>query len=170
MNRKEKESKVILFYKEGKTCSFISKKLLIGRKSIYRILKRNNIELTQRNKRTCKLCDKQIPATDKDGRIRSFCGTCNTNIRRYRTKKKAVDYKGGCCERCDWSGDISCFDFHHLNPLEKNFEINGRIMASIKWDKLKTELDKCEMLCAICHRIEHSNYKDENFLKFAIQM
>jgi hypothetical protein len=37
----------------------------------------------------------------------------------------------------------------------------------MKWDDIKKELDKCILLCAICHRIEHSQYNNELFLKEA---
>jgi hypothetical protein len=65
---------------------------------------------------------------------------------------------GGKCSRCDWSGDISGFDFHHLDPSVKDFNPNGRELASKSWTIVKTELDKCELLCALCHRLEHSSY------------
>jgi len=167
MERKSKEKKVLTLYSKGKTCTEIANELKLQRKSIYRILERNNIELTPREKRKCQLCEKEMPSFDVDGRIRSCCGTCSTNIRRYRAKKKAVEYKGCKCERCTWEGDLSGYDFHHTDPSKKDFEINARVIASMKWSSVKKELDKCIMLCAICHRIEHSRYDNEKFLKIA---
>lgn len=98
---------------------------------------------------------------------RSRCNTCNTNIRRYRIKKKAVEYKGGECIKCKWKGDISAFDFHHKDPSKKDFTLGNRFLAGMKWEYVKKELDKCILLCAICHRIEHSNYKNPDFIKEA---
>lgn len=165
MNQKEREKKVIELYNDGKSCSIIAQQVKIERKSVYRILERNNIALREPEKKKCILCNNMI-LIEKE-RNRNRCNTCNTNIRRYRTKKKAVDYKGGKCIRCNWSGDISGFDFHHLDPAEKDFTLSNRFIAGMKWESVKKELDKCELLCAICHRLEHSNYKNELFIKEA---
>jgi hypothetical protein len=159
---KFRELKVINLYQiENKTCTEISQELKIQRKSVYRILKRLNVDLKITETKKCKLCENII------GPGRNVCGTCTTNIRRYRIKKKAVEYKGCKCNRCSWSGDISGFDFHHSDPTQKEFEISGKIIASMSWEKVKSEIDKCELLCALCHRLEHSNYKNELFLKEA---
>ena len=37
----------------------------------------------------------------------------------------------------------------------------------MKWELVKLELDKCDLLCALCHRLEHSNYKNPIFLNEA---
>ncbi len=163
MDLKEREKKVIELYVNGVSCSNISKTIGIERKSVYRILERNDIQLKIKEKKTCALCPNQILSKISN----CLCGTCSTNVRRYNTKKKAVEYKDNKCIRCGWSGDISGFDFHHSNPSEKDFELSGKIIASMKWDKVTVELDKCELLCALCHRLEHSNYKNEVFLREA---
>jgi len=165
MNQKERESQVINLYLEGRDGTSISRAFKIERKSVYRILDRNNITLRPAEKKKCALCD-NIILVEKD-KNRACCATCNTNIRRYRVKKKAVDYKGGKCVKCNWKGDISGFDFHHLDPNEKEFSASGKIIASIKWELVTKELDKCVLLCSLCHRLEHSNYRNELFLSFA---
>ena len=165
MNQEEKALEVVRLYtKEDKTCSQISRELSIQRKNVYLILERFNVSLKEHKKENCKICNKHI-ANNSKGRTK--CGTCSTNIRRYKIKKKAVEYKGGCCKKCNWTGDISGFDFHHLNPNEKDFEINGKNIAGMKWEIVKLELDKCDLLCALCHRLEHSNYKNPIFLNEA---
>ena len=47
----------------------------------------------------------------------------------------------------------NAFDFHHINPEEKEFNISSKYKS---FKKLKIELEKCELLCAICHRKIHS--------------
>jgi len=37
-------------------------------------------------------------------------------------------------------------------------------MANTKWEIVQKELDKCELLCSYCHRLEHSKYTNEKFL------
>lgn len=67
---------------------------------------------------------------------------------RQRQKIKLVEYKGGCCERCGYNKSISALQFHHLNPLEKDFSIGG---SSYSFERLKGEVDKCILVCSNCH-------------------
>ena len=91
------------------------------------------------------------------------CNYCNIKIRRYRQKIAATNYKGGKCEICGYSDDIGTFQFHHINPIEKDFKISDSLYS---WEKLKKELDKCVMLCANCHSKEHAKH-EESYYKLA---
>lgn len=78
-----------------------------------------------------------------------------------------IDYKGGKCSKCHTSGlDIACYDFHHLDPSKKDFNLSALNGAKISWSVVKKELDKCVLVCANCHREKHSNYKNEKFLLY----
>ena len=50
---------------------------------------------------------------------------------------------------------IEALEFHHLNPNEKDFIISDRNLI-LDWNIIKKELDKCELVCANCHREIHS--------------
>jgi len=97
---------------------------------------------------TCRLCGAALVTTR-----RRRCEACDTLIRRYRTKLAAIVYLGGCCKRCGWKGHPAAFQFHH--PGAKGFTIGG--VANKSWDVIKRELNRCELLCANCHQIEHSS-------------
>jgi 5-methylcytosine-specific restriction endonuclease McrA len=71
---------------------------------------------------------------------------------RKRTKLKLIEYKGGKCELCGYSKCARALEFHHLNPDEKDFSISGR---SLSFDKLKSEVDKCILVCSNCHSEIH---------------
>lgn len=62
------------------------------------------------------------------------------------------------CVRCSYTGVFGSLDFHHKNPLEKDFNI-GNVTKSISEEAFMNmvvpELDKCELLCPNCHRQEH---------------
>lgn len=167
IDRKLREQEVVTLYIQGETCTNISKIISIERKNVYLILERNNIPLRKKtyNFIKCSICEIEI--TNHKGN-RTRCGTCATKIRRYRAKKHSVDYLGGKCKRCGWHGDISGFDFHHRNPIEKVFTINARDAANKKWEDVKNELDKCDLLCVLCHRLEHSDYQNQNLINEAI--
>ena len=76
--------------------------------------------------------------------------------RREDFNKFYYDYKSKLsCEICGFSHPAS-LDFHHLNPDEKEFSINEtRNYTSIS--KFLSEIKKCIVLCANCHRMHHYN-------------
>ena len=74
---------------------------------------------------------------------------------RKRNKERAVEYKGGKCEHCLQTYQPAVFDFHHLDSSTKHKDPG--LMMSCSDEKLFKELDKCILLCANCHRIEHAN-------------
>lgn len=76
-------------------------------------------------------------------------------------KKKAIDYKRGRCQRCGYTSDfLSVFDFHHSDPSVKEVGIGVLVQRHRRFETLKPELDKCELVCANCHRIIHETEFD----------
>lgn len=71
---------------------------------------------------------------------------------RKRTKLKLVEYKGGKCQICDYNKSLNALHFHHLDPNEKDFSISGK---SLSFEKLKSEVDKCILVCSNCHSEIH---------------
>lgn len=93
---------------------------------------------------------------------RDRCGTCAMEAvkrRRVKVKELAVEYKGGKCEHCKIVYHPAVLEFHHRDPGNKDFAIGGQ-SACKAWAKVKAELDKCDMLCANCHRLEHVRLGD----------
>jgi hypothetical protein len=76
-----------------------------------------------------------------------------------QTKKvKGILDKGGKCSKCgiEYNGENACiFDFHHTDPSQKDFSPSSFRHKS--WEQFKTEIDKCDLLCANCHRLEHNS-------------
>jgi len=111
----------------------------------------------------CKLCGNEFKDYQDRGRLR--CGSCNTKIRRYRTKAAAIKCLGGKCSDCGWQGNQAALQFHHTDPKQKDFWIGN--VANKSWDSIKSELKKCVLLCANCHTIRHSTKNEVQFLKEA---
>lgn len=117
----------------------------------------------------CKNCEKEKELTEfytqqqkgKEGQVwkyyDSYCKTCRTKYQSERSieiKQKAIDYLGGKCQDCGLI-DIPCvYDFHHLDPSEKELAFGSR--GGKSFETLKKELDKCVLLCANCHRKRHN--------------
>lgn len=66
---------------------------------------------------------------------------------------KAIEILGGKCFNCGGIFDPCVYDFHHVNPLEKSFTIGENMLVSE--DRFYSEIHKCKLLCANCHRLEH---------------
>lgn len=120
--------------------------------------------------KTCKQCNEEKSVEkfyaqqqrNKDGtkvwKYRdSMCKQCRLaygNARRRAIKQQAVEYLGGKCQRCGLVDDPCVYDFHHLDPTEKDFSIGKN---ALKFESIKKELDKCILLCSNCHRKEHKS-------------
>ena len=94
--------------------------------------------------------NKYVKLNDEQLKIRNYQKVKNF---RQKLKEKAIDYKGGCCQKCGYDRCNSALEFHHLDPNEKDFGIGS--YSVLAWEKIKPELDKCIMVCANCHREIH---------------
>lgn len=100
-------------------------------------------------------CNNLIPKQ----RAKYCSAKCSVNANsvkcRHRIKLRCCEYKGGRCADCGYADlqYLDVFDFHHLDPNEKDFSLGG---TKRSWSKIEPELDKCVMLCARCHRIRHA--------------
>jgi len=75
-----------------------------------------------------------------------------------RKKKKIKDWlenykKDKVCIRCGESR-FYCLDFHHRIKEEKEYCVTDAYVFGT-WRFIKKEIDKCDILCANCHRELH---------------
>jgi hypothetical protein len=85
-------------------------------------------------------------------------------------RRQLYRYKGGRCAHCGLSvqemmdrfGDFQrLFEFNHVDPSKKRADYRNLIRRIISTERLD-ELDKCVLLCRICHGIVHQqNVKAE---------
>lgn len=68
-------------------------------------------------------------------------------------KQEIIDKFGGKCLDCGGIFPSAVYDFHHLDPNEK--EYNPSYMAKMNPKRAEEELKKCVLLCANCHRVRH---------------
>lgn len=114
-----------------------------GNESLY---KKQNLCLACNRKRTV------INNINNKGRRES-----SATARRYKNKEILIARRGGECVDCGYKyngKNAIVFDFHHRNPDDKLFGIAPRIHYNLK--TLKVEADKCDLLCANCHRLRHN--------------
>lgn len=116
--------------------------------------------------KTCSWCDvkkrvEEFNIQNKNTGTRlTICKKCSSenNLSNKMSKKvEMVKYKGSeclCCKIRLTEDNSSIFDFHHRDPSEKDInlvKIKGR-----SWKRIVVELDKCDLLCANCHRLVHA--------------
>lgn len=77
-------------------------------------------------------------------------------LRGVKRKYEAILKLGGKCSRCGYCYNIAALDFHHLDPNEKEFNLDSRRFSNTSLEKLEKEISKCALLCANCHREEHN--------------
>ena len=65
---------------------------------------------------------------------------------------------GGKCSQCGWNKHIRGMEFHHQDT-SKEFCISESYKKT--WEIITEEVDKCVLLCANCHRIEHARAQDD---------
>lgn len=74
--------------------------------------------------------------------------------RRKVLKIRAVKVKGGKCAACGYQRCIAALEFHHVGD-DKDFGVSFRGFSR-SWKRIRSELGKCILLCANCHRELHS--------------
>lgn len=113
----------------------------------------------------CKHCQKLLPSSEfcknskgKDG-LWSYCRSCESRRKKQQLinfKKACLQYKNQfCCNICGYNKNLAALDFHHINASEKDFTISQQKRLNLN-DKIKQELDKCDVICSNCHRELHS--------------
>lgn len=73
--------------------------------------------------------------------------------RRRELKAVVIQLLGGKCAECGYNKCAVALDPHHLDPTTKEFTLSayGGSMS-----RLRTEIAKCVLLCANCHRLRHA--------------
>lgn len=113
----------------------------------------------------CECGNPFTPTSKGHGKIR--CRTCVTNLRRFDKKKKAVEYLGGKCVDCGYDTCMEAMEFDHIDPTTKEFSISGN--HCISWERLRQELNKCELRCANCHRERHAREKSQLSTEYVVE-
>lgn len=112
-----------------------------------------------RSEPKCLICGKDT----SNQKPKTMCMSCRTKVRRHRAKLAAIEYLGGKCHHCNGVFHPSAMEFHHRDPESK--EVTIGMVANKRWEVIKEELDKCELLCSNCHRILHSDRYDDDFVE-----
>lgn len=82
-----------------------------------------------------------------------------TAERKKKQRAAFADFKATLkCNRCGFDHPAA-LDFHHTDPTIKE-SIVSNLISNGCYTRAKLEMDKCEVLCANCHRLHHYNEKN----------
>lgn len=117
----------------------------IGYSTLRKYMKLHNIVHNSRGK-------KDGPTFNRNAHVAKV----KSQARRIR-KIESLEYKGGMkCIRCGFDEPIpDVYAFHHRNPKEKDPNWGKMKSHNYKWEIVREELDKCDVLCHNCHSIVH---------------
>lgn len=73
---------------------------------------------------------------------------------RLREQCNQIKHNVGChfCQE----HDPVCLDFHHRDPSTKILNISEMVARHRRWKTIQTEIEKCLVICANCHRKIHA--------------
>lgn len=110
-------------------------------------------------RKICKLCGEQFD-TIPHGEKRIYCFNCSPQgssnsitLLRRRAKDIGIKKLGGKCIKCG-NNKVYLLDFHHRDPSIKEGELSD-FSKGYQLEKFFNELEKCDLLCANCHREFH---------------
>lgn len=58
-------------------------------------------------------------------------------LRGLKRKLELVKSRGGKCELCGYDRNIAVLEFHHINPDEKEFQLDMRHLSNTSLERLK---------------------------------
>lgn len=90
-------------------------------------------------------------------------GAKETTEYRRRRKENLIKVCGGQCVLCGYKRLSSALEFHHINPEDKEYAVasNG---TCHNLEKDLSEVKKCLLVCANCHREIHAGLFSEEDL------
>lgn len=101
----------------------------------------------------CKTCNNTYNIDYKYSTTNNRCKTCDKNSsknRRTANRKALYNYLlTHPCVDCS-ENDPVVLEFDHLDPKKKINNISS--MMGNSWHSIKIEIDKCDVVCANCHR------------------
>ena len=111
------------------------------------------IELKGRQKKFCSnRCKRAAYVAADPEKIKSYR---RAKREEYKAWQQEIKLEKGCA-RCGYKEHACALDFNHLDPDNKKFNISSDVTTK---ERLLEEVNKCEILCANCHRV-HTQLND----------
>lgn len=128
--------------------------------------------------KTCKDCGLELPLESfyankgmKDGRL-SWCKSCTgkryragvrSRAAKFRAYVQAIKLERGCAD-CGYRAHPAALDFDHLPGNVKLGKLASMACGSAL-TTIHAEIEKCEVVCANCHRVRTAERRDQAGLR-----
>jgi 5-methylcytosine-specific restriction endonuclease McrA len=89
-----------------------------------------------------------MPRTDPAG-YREYMREYMTR-RYHQRRERVIEQMGG---ECEWCGSSDRLEIDHRDRRSKDFDL-GKRLASAPMDEIEDELEKCRLLCRLCHELK----------------
>lgn len=70
------------------------------------------------------------------------------------------------CKDCGVKYPPFVMDFDHINPENKEFSISRMRRSRMAFKKIIAEIEKCDVVCANCHRIRTNDQNPARYMKY----
>lgn len=153
--------KLIIDYQNGLGCYLLGQKYGISRTSITNYFK--EIKFPIRTKKENAILQSEMkkqPQTNKVN-FKFSKETPSSYNKSFRSNRLLLIYetflKNKVCTDCGYS-NLLALDFDHRDPTDKQFNITTCARKGYSWDKIVTEVAKCDIVCKNCHAIRTAKY------------
>ena len=82
----------------------------------------------------------------------------HVTARRKKIRLMAIEHLGGKCSKCGYNKYPEVLEFHHRDPSQKDFNVSKKGLTR-SWERVRREIEKCDLVCANCHRERHVEQK-----------
>ncbi len=87
----------------------------------------------------------------------------NNEKRKFELKIILNDFKSKPCMDCNKSFPTYAMDLDHRDINLKSFSISDLLHRFVPLERFRSELEKCDVVCAICHR--HRTFSKKQYLE-----
>jgi hypothetical protein len=77
-------------------------------------------------------------------------------------KKFMIEIKSKPCIDCGGTFPVCCMDFAHRDPKDKKYNLGSMFSHHYGRELIEKELEKCDLVCANCHRVRTQKEKTGN--------
>ena len=100
-----------------------------------------------------RFCSLKCKNADTNNRHQSYVSQQQRGLLR---KLELVTEAGGKCTRCGYDRNLAALTWHHVDPGTKRFQLDLRSLSNRSQREIRTELEKCVLVCANCHAEIHA--------------
>lgn len=83
-------------------------------------------------------------------------------LHRWTQRMDSIVYLGGLCKDCGYKDNLDALEFDHVKPPQHPRRDLSSLFGCAGWEKIKAELDRCELVCSNCHSIRTALRRREN--------